>query len=93
MERSETLGIVPPHRDAKNANIGFLGDNIRVIQTLFMGMMVFRGVRFATPPATSTRASPSAFNLQVGHLAYQITAANNRITAMMMPITAAQPPN
>ena len=34
----------------KDAKIGFFGDNIRVLQTLFMGMMVFRGFRFATPP-------------------------------------------
>ena len=29
----------------KDAKIGFFGDNIRVLQTLFMGMMVFRGLR------------------------------------------------
>ena len=36
---------------------------------------------------------PRHSTFQVGHLAYQKTAANNRITAKVMPITAAQPPN
>ena len=40
------LGIVTPTiMRLKDAKIGFFGDNIRVLQTLFMGMMVFRGLR------------------------------------------------
>ena len=31
--------------DAKNANITFHADNIRVFQTLFLGMSAFRGLR------------------------------------------------
>ena len=33
------------HRDAKNANIGFLGNRFRVLQTLFLGITIFRGLR------------------------------------------------
>ena len=29
----------------KDAKTGFLGDNIRVLQTLFMEMTIFRGLR------------------------------------------------
>ena len=40
----------------KDAKIGFFGDCFRVLQTLFMGMTIFRGFRLAPPPAKSTRA-------------------------------------
>ena len=43
--------------DAKNANIGNLGDNIRVFQTLFFwGGRYSGGCANAPPPATSTQA-------------------------------------
>ncbi|MDD6019944.1 MAG: hypothetical protein PUD41_05920 [bacterium] len=54
-ERSEWLvaegyaSLHPRYRatlyDAKNANITFHADNIRVFQTLFLGMSAFRGLR------------------------------------------------
>ena len=42
--------------DAKNANIGNLGDNIRVFQTLFFEDKHSGGYADAPPPAKSTRA-------------------------------------
>ena len=44
-----------PH-NAKNANIGNLGDNIRVFQTLFFENRHSGGCAIAPPPAKSTRA-------------------------------------
>ncbi len=44
-----------PH-NAKNANIGNLGDNIRVFQTLFFEDRHSGGYANAPPPAKSTRA-------------------------------------
>ena len=44
------------HRYAKNANIGNLGDNIRVFQTLFFEDKHSGGYADAPPPAKSTRA-------------------------------------
>ena len=44
-ERSVTLGIMPPHHYAKNANITCFGGRFRVLQTLFLVMTIFRGLR------------------------------------------------
>ena len=62
VKRSETLGIVPPHHNAKNANIGFLGYNIRVIRfSLVVGVP---GVALTLHPRLrALRLKPSAFNL------------------------------
>ena len=42
--------------DAKNANIGFLDSDFRVLQTLFFWGYCPGGCADAPPPATSTRA-------------------------------------
>ena len=52
------------HHYAKNANIGFLGDNIRVIQTLFFGGRCSGGVALTLHPRLRALGlKPSAFNL------------------------------
>ena len=70
----------------KNANSGNLGDNIRVFQTLFFENRHSGGYADAPPPAKSTRASPSAFNLSGWIPPRLIIAAINRITTKVMPI-------
>ena len=67
--------------DAKNANIGNLGDNIRVFQTLFFEDKHSGGYADAPPPAKSTQAIAlgiQPFRLDT-HAAYN--RKNNRITA------------
>ena len=50
-ERSVTLGIVTSSvMRLKDAKIGFLGDNIRVLQTLFFVDVGVPGVALRLPP-------------------------------------------
>ena len=65
-----------------DAKIGFLGDNIRVLQTLFFVDVGVPGVALTLNPrlrALGLRPRRSTF--QVGYLPHLIIAANNRITA------------
>ena len=57
------------HHNAKNANIGFLGNRFRVLQTLFLGGDGFPGVALTLNPrlrALGLRPRHSTF--QVGYL-------------------------
>ena len=68
-ERSVTLGIMPPHHYAKNANITFLGICFRVLQTLFFLVAGIPGVALTLNPrlrALGLRPRHSTF--QVGYL-------------------------
>ncbi len=63
-ERSVTLGIMPPHHYAKNANITFLGICFRVLQTLFFLVAGIPGVALTlNPRLRALGLKPSAFNL------------------------------
>ena len=69
--------------DAKNANIGNLGDNIRVFQTLFFEDKHSGGYANAPPPAKSTRAialgsQPFRLDTLAAYYRISITASPSR---------------
>ena len=74
--------LCPSIMRLKNANIGFLGDCSRVLQTLFFWFAdIPGGCASLNPRLGALGLSPSAFNLSGWLPPRLIIAANNRITA------------
>ncbi len=69
----------------KDAKIGFLGDNIRVFQTLSLEACVPGVALTLNPRLQALGLSPSAFNLSGWIPTRHKIASNNRITAKVMP--------
>ena len=77
---------------ADDVKTGFHGDNIRVLRFSWGGRHSW-GCANAPPPATSTRAKALGIQpFRLDTFARKIIATYNRITIMVMPITAATPP-
>ena len=82
-ERSVTLGIMTPHlMRLKDAKTVAKEADIRVLQTLFLGMVGIPGVALTLHPRLRALGlKPSAFNLSGWIPSRLIIAANNRIIA------------